>query len=146
MPIGMQKEMFPQKTAQLKPYIQNKSQVQIIEAGSRANALRADKVGDDIGVQYVILGGGDEYERINDIKNTKATFILPLNFPKAYDVENTFLTNSLELEAMKEWNQRPGNPRAIEVNGISFAFTTKGLKSMKEFQNKSSKSNRIWIG
>ena len=122
------------KDRSIEAYNQNKRQVQIIEAGSRANALRADKVGDDIGVQYVILGGGDEYERINDIKNTKATFILPLNFPKAYDVENTFLTNSLELEAMKEWNQRPGNPMALDVNGISFAFTTKGLKSMKEFK------------
>jgi hypothetical protein len=85
----------------------NKNKVQVFEAGSRANALRADAVGDEFGVQYVILGGGDEYERINDIKDTKATFILPLNFPKAYDVEDTFLTNSLELEAMKEWNQRP---------------------------------------
>jgi imidazolonepropionase-like amidohydrolase len=35
---------------------------------------------------------------------------------------------------MKEWNQRPGNPRALEINGISFAFTTKGLKSMKDFK------------
>ena len=122
------------KDRSIEAYIQNKNQVQIIEAGSRANALRADKVGDEIGVQYVILGGGDEFERINEIKNTKATFIIPLNFPKAYDVENTFLTNSLELEAMKEWNQRPGNPRALEINGISFAFTTKGLKSMKDFK------------
>jgi imidazolonepropionase-like amidohydrolase len=112
----------------------NKNKVQVFEAGSRANALRADAVGDEFGVQYVILGGGDEYERINDIKDTKATFILPLNFPKAYDVEDTFLTNSLELEAMKEWNQRPGNPSILYQSGVSFTFTTKGLKSIKDFK------------
>ena len=122
------------KDRSIEAYNKNKNQVQIIEAGSRANALRADKVGDEIGVQYVILGGGDEYERINEIKNTKATFILPINFPKPYDVENTFLTNSLELEAMKEWNQRPANPMLLDNNGVSFAFTTKGLKSMKDFK------------
>ena len=122
------------KDRSIEAFNQNKNQVQIIEAGSRANALRADKVGDEIGVQYVILGGGDEYERINAIKNTQATFILPLNFPKAYDVENTFLTNSLELEAMKEWNQRPSNPMTLDSNGVPFAFTTKGLKSMKDFK------------
>ncbi|MDB9874424.1 amidohydrolase family protein, partial [Flavobacteriaceae bacterium] len=122
------------KDRSIEAFNQNKNQIQIIEAGSRANALRADTVGDAFGVQYVILGGGDEYERINDIKNTQATFILPLNFPKAYDVENTFLTNSLELEAMKEWNQRPGNPMTLHSNGVSFAFTTKGLKSMKDFK------------
>jgi imidazolonepropionase-like amidohydrolase len=122
------------KDRSIEAFNQNKNQVQIIEAGSRANALRADKVGDEIGVQFVILGGGDEYERINAIKNTKATFILPLNFPKAYDVENTFLTNSLELEAMKEWNQCPSNPMTLDSNGVPFAFTTKGLKSMKDFK------------
>src|SRR5690606_32672356 len=37
----------------------NKSLVQILEAGSRANNLRADKVGDMFNIQYVILGGGD---------------------------------------------------------------------------------------
>ena len=123
------------KDRSIEAYNQNKNLVQIIEAGNRANALRADKVGDEIGIQYVILGGGDEYERINDIKNTKATFIIPLNFPNAYDVENTFLTNYLELEAMKEWNQRPGNPMALDRNGVSFAFTTKGSKSMKDFNS-----------
>ena len=112
----------------------NKNQVQVFEAGSRANALRADAVGDEIGVQYVILGGGDEYERINDIKDTKAAFILPLDFPKAYDVEDSFLTNSLELEAMKEWNQRPGNPSNLYQSGVCFTFTTKGLKSIKDFK------------
>ena len=124
----------PTKDRSIEAFNRNRNQVQIFEAGSRANALRADAVGDAFGVQYVIVGGGDEYERINDIKNTQATFILPLNFPKAYDVENTFLTNSLELEAMKEWNQRPGNPMTLDKNGVSFAFTSKGLKSMKDFK------------
>ena len=30
-----------------------------------------------------------------------------LNFPKAYDVNDTFLTDKLDLEDMREWNQRP---------------------------------------
>ena len=122
------------KDRSIEAFNQHKNKVQIFEAGSRANALRADAVGDAFGVQYVILGGGDEYERINDIINTQAMFILPLNFPKAYNVEDSFLTNSLELEAMKEWNQRPGNPMALDLSGVSFAFTTKGLKSMKDFK------------
>lgn len=71
----------------------NQDLIQIFEAGSKANALRADKIGDQFGIQYVILGGGDEYERIDEIKNTNAAFILPVNFKDAYDVENSFLTS-----------------------------------------------------
>ncbi len=107
----------------------NKNLVQIIAAGNRANALRVDKVGDQFGIQYVILGGGDEYERINDIKNTNATYILPVNFPKAYNVEDTFSASILELEDMREWNQRPGNPKTLAENGVNFVFTTSSLKS-----------------
>jgi len=104
-------------------------------AGSRANALRADAVGDQFGVQYIILGGGDEYERISTIKNTNAAFIIPVNFPKPYDVENSFLANKLELESMKEWNQRPTNPKILNDNDVPFALTTHGLKSISEFKN-----------
>ena len=91
--------------------------------------MRVDKVGDQFGIQYVILGGGDEYERINDIKGTNATYIIPLDLPKAYDVENPFLASTLELENMREWNQMPSNPKALADNNVSFAFTTHDLKS-----------------
>jgi len=85
-----EKGNVPTKDRSIEAFNQHKNKVQIFEAGSRANALRADAVGDAFGVQYVILGGGDEYERITDIINTQATFILPLNFPKAYNVEDFF--------------------------------------------------------
>lgn len=112
----------------------NKNLVQIFDAGSRANALRADKVGDAYGIQYVILGGGDEYERINEIKATNAAMIIPINFPDAYDVENAFLASSLSLADMRAWNQKPTNPKVLADNNVKFAFTTHDLKSPKEFK------------
>jgi len=117
------------KDRSLEAFNSNKGLVKIIAAGSKANALRVDKVGDEFGTQYVIVGGGDEYERIDKIKATNATYILPVNFPKAYDVEDRFAASVLELSAMREWNQRPSNPKALADNGIKFTFTTDGLRS-----------------
>ena len=114
----------------------NKNLVQIFSAGSRANGLRADKVGDQFGVQYIILGGGDEYERINEIKATNAAYIIPINFQDAYDVENVYLTQSLALSDMRAWNQEPTNPKVLADNNITFAFTTHDLKSLKGFKAK----------
>ncbi|WP_405296561.1 amidohydrolase family protein [Algibacter sp. Ld11] len=114
----------------------NTSLIQIFEAGSKANALRADKIGDQFGIQYVILGGGDEYERIDEIKSTNASFILPINFRDAYDVENTFLTSSLALSDMRAWSQEPTNPKVLADNNINFALTTHDLKSPSEFKDK----------
>ncbi len=118
----------------LEAYIANKNMISIIDAGDKVNALRVDKVGDEIGTQYVILGGGDEYEWVSEIKGTNAKFIIPINFPKAYDVENPFLANSLELESMREWNQKPFNPKVLADNGVSFALTMHDLKTSKEFK------------
>ncbi|MBT8324149.1 MAG: amidohydrolase family protein [Winogradskyella sp.] len=113
----------------------NKPLPQIFEAGSRANILRADKIGDEFNIQYTMLAGGDEYERINAIKATNASLIVPINFQAAYDVANPFLASSLALSDMRAWNQEPHNPRILEENKIKFALTTHGLKSPKEFKS-----------
>jgi len=118
----------------LEAFNKNKNLTQIFAAGSRANAIRADKVGDQFDIQYTILGGGDEFERIEAVKNTNATFIIPINFPKPYDVEDSFLADRLELESMREWNQRPANLSALENNEVPFAITMQGLKSPKSFK------------
>ena len=113
----------------------NKQLVQIFEAGSRANDLRADKVGDAYNIQYVILGGGDEFERISQIKAMNASMIIPINFPDAYDVENAFLASTLSLGDLRAWNQKPANPKILADNNITFALTTHDLKSPKEFKS-----------
>ncbi|WP_299094582.1 amidohydrolase family protein [Winogradskyella sp.] len=123
------------KDLSLEALNKNTSLLQIFEAGSRANLLRADKVGDESNVQYTIVGGGDEYERINEVKQTNATIILPIDFRLAYDVENAHLASTLSLSDMRAWNQEPHNPRLLAENGINFALTTHGLKSKKSFKS-----------
>lgn len=107
----------------------NKGMTQIIAAGDKGNILRADGIGDKNGIQYTILGGGDEYETVADIKNTNARLILPLNFPDAYDVSNPYQALYVPLEDMRHWNQAPANPKILADHGITFSFTLNGLKS-----------------
>ena len=111
----------------------NKNLVQIFETGNNLDLLRADKIGDEAGIQYTILGTGDEFERINDIKKTNARLIIPINFRKPYDVSNPLLANQLSLSDMRKWNQEPSNLSVLSKNGITFALTTHKLKSIKDF-------------
>ena len=120
------------KDRTLEAYNKNKSLVQIIDAGSKVNALRFDKVGDQTNMQFVIIGGGDEYERIEAIKATNAQFVIPLNFPDAYDVEDPFLSEAAGISDLREWNQKPANAKILADHNVSFAFTLEGLKSPKE--------------
>lgn len=111
----------------------NKNLVQIFETGNHLDALRADKVGDQFGIQYTIVGSGDEYERVNDIKATNANFIIPINFSNAYDVSNPLLAQQISLRDMRKWNQEPSNLSVLSKNGVNFALTTHTLKSVKSF-------------
>lgn len=123
----------PFKDQSLESWLQLQSLPQIFEANSWLNILRADKVGDEFGKQYIIKGGGDEYQRIKEIKATRSTMIIPVNYPDAYDVEDPFDAENVSLKDMKHWEMAPANLAALESSGIRFAVTTHGLKNKKDF-------------
>ncbi len=75
----------------------------VFEVTSRLNLLRADKIGDEFGVQYIIKTGGDEYALLNEVKATNASLIVPLNFPQPYDVQDPMVATVIPLEDMKHW-------------------------------------------
>ncbi len=106
---------------------------QIFEADNKWSDLRADRIGDEFGVQYIIKGGGDEYQRINDIAATKAAYILSLNFPQAQEVEDPNDAKYVSLADLKHWELAPTNPAALEKANIPFALTTDDLKDVKQF-------------
>ncbi|TAI49324.1 amidohydrolase family protein [Flagellimonas allohymeniacidonis] len=124
------------KDRSLEALIANKGLKQIFAAGDNGNVLRADKIGDQFGVQYTILAGGDEYEHIEDIKKTNATLIVPINFPKAYDVSNPYQAAYVTLKDMRHWNLAPTNPKVLEQSNINFSLTLHGLKSSSDFKSK----------
>lgn len=124
------------KDRTLEALIANKNMVAIFNAGDKGNDLRADKIGDQFGIQYVIVGGGDEYESIGAIKATNATYILPINFPDAYNVTDPYQADYVSLADMRNWNQAPANPKIMADNGIQFALTTHDLKSPSAFKAK----------
>lgn len=117
----------------LEAWIQNQKLPQIFDANGWMNVLRADKLGDEFGVQYIIRGSGDEYKRVNEIKATNASLIVPVNYPEAYDVEDPFDAARVSLAEMKHWELAPTNLGALEKAGINFCITGNGLKKVSDF-------------
>src|SRR5215475_4448060 len=106
---------------------------QIFDANDKWADIRADRIGDEFGVQYIIKGGGNEYQRIADIAATKAPFILSLNFPRPQDVDDPNDAKYISLDDLKHWELAPTNPAAFERANIPFALTTADLKDTKQF-------------
>ncbi|MCX2744327.1 amidohydrolase family protein [Mangrovivirga sp. M17] len=106
---------------------------QIFEVEDKLSVLRADKLGDEFGVQFIINGVGDEYQMVNEIKETGASLIIPVNFPKAFDVSDPYIAMDISLAQMKHWEMAPANASLLHQKGIKFAFTADGLKNLSDF-------------
>lgn len=121
----------------LKTFNDNQSLPQIFDAQDRGidlwNVMRADRIGDEFGVQYIIKATGREYQRIKEVAATKAPLIVSVNFPQAQDVEDPNDARLVSLADMKAWELAPTNPAAIEKAGIPFCLTAADLRDPKTF-------------
>lgn len=106
---------------------------QVFEAGDKWADLRADRIGDEFGVQYIIKGGGNEYQRIKEIAATNASYILPVNYPPVLNVQDPNDARLVSLEELKHWELAPVNPAAFEKAGIPFCLTPADLKEEGQF-------------
>src|SRR3954469_7418212 len=70
---------------------------------------------------------------MDEIKATKASFIIPVNFPLAMDVEDANDARLVSLATMKNWELAPLEPGMFEKAGINFAITASNLKSNDDF-------------
>lgn len=122
-----------QTNLSLEAFNEIKNLPSIFEVSDKHRALLADKIGDEAGVQYIIKGTGDEYQWIDAMKKTNASFILSLNFPKAYDVEDPYAAMNVSYDQMKHWEMAPANAKMFAEKGISFAFTADGLKKKSDY-------------
>lgn len=113
----------------------NKLQIlpQIFETSDKLSVLRADKIANEFKVKYIIKGSGNEYQRLDDLKATNCKFIIPLNFPAAYDVVDAYDAVNVSLAELKHWEMAPLNPSALEKYFIPFAITMADLKEKKDF-------------
>ncbi|MBC5842572.1 amidohydrolase family protein [Flavobacterium sp. F-380] len=112
----------------------NQKLVQIFASEDKLNSLRAAKIAKEFGLNYILKGGGNEFERIDEIKKTNASFIIPINFPEAFDVTNPYLASQLDFSDLRLWNQAPTNLKVLSDNGVVFALTTDKLKKIDDFR------------
>jgi imidazolonepropionase-like amidohydrolase len=122
------------KDLSLEALANNEKLVQIFASEDKLNSLRAAKIAKEFNLNYVLKGSGNEFERIEEIKNTNSKYIIPISFPEAYDVSNPYLSNQIELADMRFWNQAPSNLKVLSDNGVVFALTTDKLKKTEDFK------------
>lgn len=117
----------------LEAYTSNLSLPQIFEVTNKLEILRADKIGKEFGISYIIKGGGDEYQTLNDIKKAGNKLIIPVNFPEAPEVKDPYDAASVTYTTLKHYELAPSNLSKVSAAGLTYAITSSDLKARTTF-------------
>ncbi len=109
------------------------NQTSIFYTQDKWEILRAAKIAKEFDRSFAYVGSGDEYGIVDELKELSSTIILPINFPKAYDVTDPYIARQIPLSDLKQWEMAPYNPSILAKNGIPICITMEGHKTSKEF-------------
>jgi imidazolonepropionase-like amidohydrolase len=112
----------------------------IFEAENKLAILRATKIAKEFNLNFIVKGNGDEYQRIAEIKTTGTKLIIPMNFPKAYEVSNPLDALRINLADLKHWEMAAANAAQLSKANIPFAITMHGCADAKSFLQNIQKS------
>ncbi|MFN2380727.1 MAG: amidohydrolase family protein, partial [Bacteroidales bacterium] len=119
--------------ASLEALLNNSTLPKIFEVRNGYEVLRSDAIGDEFGVKYIVKGGGDEYQLLDEIKKAGVSMIIPLRFPEAPDVKDPYEAAGVALSQLKHWEMAPSNAAMVSRAGINFALTPDGLSKPEDF-------------
>jgi imidazolonepropionase-like amidohydrolase len=117
----------------LEAYSSNLILPQVFEVTNKIEILRADKIGKEFGINYIIKGGGDEYQTLNDIKKAGNRLIIPVSFPEAPDVKDPYDAAAVSYTTLKHYELAPSNLSRVSAAGLTFAITSADMKQRSSF-------------
>ncbi len=117
----------------LEAYLGNVSLPQIFEVTKKTEIMRADRIGKEFNINYIIKGVGDEYQTVDEIRKSGNWLIIPLNYPEAPDVKDPYDAVTVPLSTLKHYEMAPYNLSFVSKAGIPFAITSSDLRKRTDF-------------
>ena len=82
------------------------------------------------------MGSGNEYQRAKEMKSTGGFFLLPLEYPKPYQINDALDVENANVAELKHWELAPYNAIFLQKENVDFAFTMNKLKDKSSFLEK----------
>ena len=117
----------------IEAYVANLTLPQVFEVNNKIEVMRADRIGKEFKINYIVKGAGDEYQAINDIKKCGNQLIIPLNFPEAPDVRDPYDAAAVPFTTLKHYEMAPANLAYVSGAGLTFAITSSDMKKRSDF-------------
>ena len=117
----------------IEAYTSNLSLPQVFEVTNKLEVMRADRIGKEFGINYIIKGGGDEYQALDEIKKAGNKLIIPVNFPDAPDVKDPYDAAAVSYATLRHYELAPSNLSKLAEAGLTFAITSSDLRQRSLF-------------
>ena len=132
-PNGVRPEYNPSLEA-LRPVLRKENPQQIIiEPGSVLMQSRAQVLAAELGFSPILVATGQEWRRPKLMKEIKAPFIVPVDFPAVPELAEEDDWDQVSLDQLRNWDWAPEIP-ALLRRDHSIALTTHGLSDRKSFR------------
>jgi len=92
-----------------------------------ANLLREFEL-----VPWVVLGSNDAPRWLDEVRGSEAKLILSLNYAPLPIWDSEAELPDVAHAALRAWHEEPAAPAFLERAGVSFAFTSQGLKDRSQ--------------
>lgn len=103
----------------------------VLESSDLLATLRIHGLARELGLDVWVVGNGEEYRRLEAIRRSGLTHLLPVDFPEPPAVgEEDDL--QVGLEDLRHWDRAPDNPRLLLAAGLTVALTTHRLDQPRD--------------
>jgi imidazolonepropionase-like amidohydrolase len=116
-------------------FIQQQKLPQIFALNDELDYSRVYKIADEFEVDFILKGNGKEFLRIDEVMDTKCPVIVPLSFPKNYEISNPETAEWISLHKLKSWECAPFNAALLVQKGVKICITSADIKDPNDFLN-----------
>ncbi|MCH2141071.1 MAG: amidohydrolase family protein [Phycisphaerales bacterium] len=109
------------------------NQRMMFAVGDVKEAMRAKALANEMNLDLMILGNGDEYRDLDGAKSLN-WIIVPVAFPDRPKLASIDAAIRVPLRTLQIWEQSPTNLRRLNDAGVQTCVTTKDLGSPKEIR------------
>ena len=128
------RQNHPKINQSLEAQIDNKNYPNIFILERKLDLFRANKISKESNINFIYKGSGKEYENLSEIKKINPRLIIPLNYPKAMDLDNPYDAISVSTSDLSHWKYATTNISTLEKENIAFSITSDKLNA-KDFFN-----------
>jgi imidazolonepropionase-like amidohydrolase len=115
----------------LEAWNQSKELPWFFEVKDALDIPRATVLSEELNQPFIIRGGNDAYQVINQIGVQR--LIVPLTIPKALDVEDPLDAMQATTAQLKHWDLASSNTAMLTQRGIPISITSNGITKSSEF-------------